>query len=369
MLGSILIFLLVLSILILVHEFGHYYMAKRAGVWVEEFGIGIPPKLFAKKIGETKYSINLIPFGGFVRLHGEGSEEEVDKPKRAFINKSKKQRIGIIVAGVIMNCILAIASFAVVYLFAGIPKETGHVSVVDVAAGSPAEEVGLRAGDIIEVVNDVEVTSTNEFMFELNKYIGQEVVIDVIGVEEQGATRSVEIFLREFPPEGEGPMGAVVSSAEVDFPPLWKRPFEGIYYGFKEAVFWGVAVINGFVKIFSDLFKGVAPKDIAGPIGIYAITSEVAKVGILALINFIGILSVNLAIFNIIPFPALDGGKLLFIGIESIIGRKVLPKIESFIHMIGMILILIMLFAVTAHDIQRLITFGGISGFIDSVLK
>ena len=136
-----------------------------------------------------------------------------------------------------------------------------------------------------------------------------------------------------------------------------------------EALFWGKNVILGFVKIFSELFKGQAPKDIAGPIGIFAVTSAVSKVGILAVINFIGILSVNLAVLNVLPFPALDGGRLLFIGLESILGKKVLPKVESFIHTIGMIILLILLLAITAHDIQRLIASGSLSKFVDSALK
>lgn len=113
----------------------------------------------------------------------------------------------------------------------------------------------------------------------------------------------------------------------------------------------------------------MAPKDLAGPVGIFAVTSEAAKVGILALINFIGILSVNLAILNIIPFPALDGGRLLFIGVEAFLGRKVVPKVESVIHTIGMVVLLTLLLAITAHDIQRLISAGSLSGFLDSVLK
>ena len=125
----------------------------------------------------------------------------------------------------------------------------------------------------------------------------------------------------------------------------------------------------GFVSIFQNLFKGVAPKDIAGPVGIFAVTTEASKIGFLALINFVGVLSVNLAVLNIIPFPALDGGRLLFILIESVIGKKILPKVEATAHSIGMIILLLLILAVTANDIQRLIAAGGITGFIDSIGK
>ena len=121
--------------------------------------------------------------------------------------------------------------------------------------------------------------------------------------------------------------------------------------------------------MFSDLFGGVVPKDVAGPVGIFALTTQAAKFGILALLNFIGILSVNLAILNVIPFPALDGGRLLFVGIESLFGRKVVPRIESTIHMIGMVILIILIIAITAHDIQRLISAGGVTGYIESVFK
>src|SRR3989344_3183337 len=123
MLGSILIFLLVLSILVLVHEFGHFWVARKNGVWVEEFGFGLPPRIWGKKIGETIYSINLFPFGGFVRLHGEQEEEGITNPKRAFLNKSKKARVAVVVAGVVMNFLLAIASFAIIYSFSGVPRD------------------------------------------------------------------------------------------------------------------------------------------------------------------------------------------------------------------------------------------------------
>ena len=138
-------------------------------------------------------------------------------------------------------------------------------------------------------------------------------------------------------------MGVLITDTEIYYPPVFLRPFVGIYYGFKEAVFWGGTVVSGFIQIFKDLFAGQVPKDLAGPVGIFAITSEAAKIGVLALVNFVGILSVNLAILNIIPFPALDGGRLAFIGIESVVGRKVLPKIEAVAHTIGMIILLLIL--------------------------
>ncbi|MFH1863736.1 MAG: site-2 protease family protein, partial [bacterium] len=161
---SILVFLLVLSILILVHEFGHFIMARKFGVWVEEFGFGLPPRIIGKKIGETLYSLNLLPFGGFVKLHGEDSEEKIKNPKRAFINKSKKKRLVIIVAGVVMNFLLAIICFGIVYSFSGIPRDTKNVKVVEVIAGSPAQTAGLIVGDIVKKVGKIDVVKVSEFV-------------------------------------------------------------------------------------------------------------------------------------------------------------------------------------------------------------
>lgn len=366
MIGSILVFLIVLSVLVLVHELGHFIMARRAGVLVEEFGFGIPPRIFALKVGETLYSLNLLPFGGFVKLHGESTEEGLTFPKRAFLNKSKKVKASILVAGVLMNFLLAIFAFATVYSFSGIPKDTGQVKVVEVTSGSPAQVSGVVVGDIVKLVDGKNVTKVSEFVELVEAKKGGKVALEI---KRNAEVKKLTLSPRENPPEGEGPLGVTITTTEIYYPPLLARPFFGIYYGFKEALFWGGTVIAGLIKIFADLFAGQAPKDLAGPVGIFAITSEAAKIGVLALINFIGILSVNLAILNIVPFPALDGGRLLFVVIESVLGRKIVPKVEAVTHTIGMIILIILILAITARDIQRLIVAGGISGFLNNVLK
>lgn len=370
MIVSILIFLIVLSILILVHEAGHFFAARKAGVRVEEFGFGYPPRIFGKKIKGTIYSINLLPFGGFVRLHGEMSDEEVTNPRRAFVNKSKRQRIGILLAGVIMNFLLAVFAFAVVYSFSGIPRETNDVRVIEVVAGSPAQTAKILAGDIVRKVDEKAIVSVDEFVEMVEEKKGERIVLEVRRTRgEEESLEKIRITPRKEPPEDEGPLGVIITSTEIYYPPAWQRPFVGAYHGFKEAVFWGTTIVSSLAKVLMGLLVGEVPKDIAGPVGIFAITSEAAKFGVLALINFVGILSVNLAILNIVPFPALDGGRLLFIVIESIIGKKVLPKLETAIHTVGMIILILLLLAITVQDVRRLILAGGISGFIDSVLR
>ncbi len=368
MITSVILFIVILSILVLVHEAGHFFAARRSGIWVEEFGFGLPPRVFGRKIGETIYSLNLLPFGGFVRLHGENSQDSITDEKRAFLNQSKKVRFFVILAGVFMNFVLAVISFSIVYAFSGVPKETGNVKIVEVRNGSPADVSGLKSGDIIKTVNGKYVGSNEEFIDYVEKEKGKEVILQI---EREGLKDLIEVKTvpRENPPEGEGALGVVISSIEIYYPPLWQRPFIGVYNGFREAFFWAGMVLVGMFGMIGDLFGGIIPKDVAGPVGIFAITTEAAKFGVLTLVNFVGILSVNLAILNIVPFPALDGGRLIFVIAEGIFGRKVLPKVETAIHTVGMVILLMLIFAITAHDIRRLITEGGISGYIDSVIK
>jgi len=370
MIGSVLVFILVLSVLILIHECGHFFAARRMGIWVEEFGFGLPPRLIGKKIGETIYSINLLPFGGFVRLHGENGGEKITRSKEAFLNKSRKARVFVISAGVIMNFVLAIFAFSIVYSFSGIPMDTEKVKVVGVETGSPSYKAGIKEGDWVRQVDGEKVISTTEFIDLVNKKRGGEINL-VIEREVSGKEKGINLSLvpRKDYPKDEGPLGVVITSTEIYFPPLWKRPFIGVYYGFKEALFWGKAIVLEFGKLLGNLFVGQIPKDIAGPVGIFALTSEVAKIGVLTLINFVGILSVNLAILNIIPFPALDGGRLLFIGVEALFNKKLAPKIEAGVNLVGMIILVLLFLIITAGDIKRLIVNKGISGFVDSFVK
>lgn len=179
MIVSILIFLVVLSILVLVHEFGHFIMARRAGVWVEEFGFGLPPRLYGKQIGETIYSINALPFGGFVRLHGEQEEEGITNKARAFLYRSKRTRISVIVAGVIMNFLLGIVAFGIVYSFSGIPRDTHQIKIVDISATSPAAGAGLVIGDIIQKADGKTFSSVNDFIAYVDTKKGQNVVMQI----------------------------------------------------------------------------------------------------------------------------------------------------------------------------------------------
>jgi regulator of sigma E protease len=362
MFWSILVFLVVLSLLVIVHEFGHFWVAKKNGIWVEEFGIGIPPRIWGKKIGDTIYSINALPFGGFVRLHGEMTEEGVIKPNKAFINKSLWAKTAVIIAGVVMNFLLAVFAFSIVYSKYGIPVETNEVKVLDISPDSPALEAKILVGDIIKKVDGEEVTKVSNFVEKIESKKGKKVKLEL-------QDRVVIITPRANPPEEQGPLGITISSSDVYYPEWYKRPFYGMYYGFLESFEWTKRVLDGFVKIFVDLSRGESPNDISGPVGVYAVVSETSKQGIWQLINLIGIISVNLAVLNILPFPALDGGRLLFIFIEAIFGKKVAPKVEGAIHSIGMVILLTLILAITIKDVRGLISAGSISNFLNSFQK
>jgi regulator of sigma E protease len=199
---------------------------------------------------------------------------------------------------------------------------------------------------------------------------GKKVVLEVERKSgDSKETKKFTVTPRENPPAGEGAIGVTISSMEVWFPPVWQRPFVGVYYGTKEAIFWGKTIAVGLFDMVAGLFKGVTPKDVAGPVGIFAVTTEVAKTGILSLINFMGILSINLAILNILPFPALDGGRVFFVALEGIVGKKVLPKVENYVHMIGMIILLALILLITISDIRKLIIAGSLSNFINTMVK
>jgi regulator of sigma E protease len=354
---TLFVFLITLSVLVLVHELGHFLVAKKSGIKVEEFGFGFPPRLWGKKIGKTLYSVNWIPFGGFVKLYGEELQEAKrqrgKEAKYAFWAKSKKARTAVIVAGVLGNFLLAIVCFSIVYSVAGIPTPSGQVKIVGIAQDSPAEKMGLKKDDIILAVGDEDLHDLKHFIALIEEK--KETQVKLLVKREKD---SLLLFItpRESPPEDQGPLGVVVSSIEMKKYPFWQMPFRGAVEGIKEAIGWGTLIFSSLAKMVVDLVgRGVVPKDVAGPVGIFQVTAGVARQGILTILQFIGVLSINLAILNILPFPALDGGRLLFVLYEVVTRKRPKPSIEHWINAVGMAVLLSLIILVTVNDVQRII--------------
>ncbi len=365
------VFLIVLTIVVLIHELGHFLAAKKVGIKVHEFGFGYPPRAIGwfknkkkqwksiigpkdidSKVPGTIYSINWLPFGGFVRMFGEFEQDAIgSKSKQAFFNKNKKQKTLVILAGVFMNILLAIVAFSLYYSVSGIPEQVDYIVVENISPNSPAELAGFESGDRIISIDGQVATQVNDFANYLSTMGGQMVTIIV---QRNGYNQTLKVTPRVNPPEGEGSVGVLVSNYDNIFYPIWQMPFRGTIIGAKETYAWTKMMFEGIGTIISGAIKG-SPPEVTGPVGIYQITSKVADQGFWALIKFVGILSINLAVVNILPFPALDGGRFVFILLEGITGKKIKPKIEAYINMAGMLLLIGLMILITIGDITKII--------------
>lgn len=357
---QIIVFILMLSVLVLVHEFGHFIVAKFFKMRVEEFGIGLPPRaktLFSK--AGTIFSINWLPLGGFVKLYGEDMEDPAQlASKEAFFNKPKRQRAAVLLAGVCMNFILGILAFGVVYTYLGIPTKTNKVIIIDVGKNTPAEAVGIKTdSEVIKIKygnEDVAFTNIDSFVKQIDAFKGKE--IEVTLLTKEGKENIVKVTPRLNPPQGEGALGVSLSNIEMKMYPVWQRPFRGVWVGIGEAWSWGKEIAKNLGTVMLGLVTGKGvPKDVAGPIGIYQVSKEMYKVGWVAVLQFMAILSINLAILNVMPFPALDGGRIFFLGVEMIIGKKLKNRIEGYVHTVGMVFLLGLMVLITIRDVIRLI--------------
>lgn len=351
---DILIFVLALSVLVLVHEFGHFIAAKLTGVKVEEFGLGLPPRIVGRKKWGTLWSLNWLPIGGFCKLFGEDLEEKgATQKKDSFVTKNPWQKALIVLGGVIMNLVMAVLVFAVVYVILGVPKDTDRVKIIGIAKNSPAENVGLKEGDWIKKVDNKEIKMGFELTEKVAEFKGKEVSLDVVKID--GKEENIKIKVREIAPEGEGLMGVVISTTEME-KIKWYEFYKGIGAGFKEAYYWGKIIWGGVWEMISGLFIGQLPKDVSGPIGMYQATTNIKNnQGILAMIHFFGVVSVNLAIVNILPFPALDGGRIIFVVYEMLTKKRANQKFEAIVNNIGMMILLGLILLVTIGDIARII--------------
>lgn len=356
---SVIIFILVLGIIILVHELGHFIVAKKSGLIVEEFGFGFPPRIFSIKRGGTVYSLNLLPLGGFVKILGEdGSQNENIS---SFASKSVGIRSLITVSGVFMNFLLAI--FLLIAGFnVGLPQiinkgnelsaKNMEIQIIAVNNDSPAEDAGIKMGDTIKYLKTggknaiISEVSNFQNMIENNK--GKELTITLT---RGSKTLEVSAIPRINPPEGEGPLGIALAKTGI----ISYSWYESVWLGVKSAFSITWEIIKGFANLFKNLlFQGRIPQELSGPVGIAVLTNQAAGLGFIYLLQLVAIVSLNLTVLNLLPFPALDGGRLLFLGIEKIKGSKVNPKVENAFHSIGLILILVLFVLLTYRDILRL---------------
>ncbi len=370
MLYTALVLIIIIAVLVLVHEFGHFFCSRKAGVQVDEFGFGFPPKLASYKSQEsgTVYSLNWIPLGGFVKLKGEQGEDPGDS--LSFANKSIGKRALIIVGGVFMNMVLAVVLLSVGYMI-GLPSpiddtpnsfskiQAKYATVTDIKTKithilekSPAQKADLKPGDYILSLDNKQYTSISSLREYLASKKDQPVIVEI--------KRDSQTIIKQIKPsvvknvDGKEITGFGVGLAQGGLVryPVYMAPVAGVYSTYS----YTSQMIGAIGTMFKSIFgvKGSEPLEVTGPVGIAKIISDFSKLGFVYLLYLTAILSINLALINILPIPALDGGRLLFLGIECVIGKKVNAKVEAVIHNMGFVLLMILIVMVTFQDIARL---------------
>ena len=339
---TLIYFILVLSITIFVHELGHFIFAKRAGIYVYEFCIGMGPRIFMfkRKNDETEYGIRLFPIGGFCAMAGEGVEDDEDVPKNKKLqSKTWMQKFLTIVAGVMFNFIFAILLLIIFGFINGNPNNKPIVSQVPVE--SPSYEAGLMAGDVIKTMNGVKINSIDKLLLEYQLNYGKTLELEVL---KDNKLEKINIV----PTEKDGAYSygfSLDSTVEYGF-------FEGIKYGISKFF----SLIEQMFLVIAYLITGkLSLSNLSGPVGIYNLVGETAKLGIINLIYLTGYLSINVGFINLLPIPAFDGGRILFLIIEKIRRKPINVKVENTIHAVGLALLMILMVAITYNDIVRFI--------------
>lgn len=341
----------VLSFLLLIHELGHFIAARLAGIKVEEFGIGLPPRLFGIKRGDVIYSLNAIPLGAFVKMTGENGEDGSPEDG-SFTSKSKRVRSGVLFAGPAMNFIAAGLLFALAYTMGWPTPTLMEISVNKITAGSPAESVGLQVGDRIVALDGLQVSTSEEFISGTRANLGQEIVVTV---ERDGVRMDKRVTPRTSWAENDGPLGIVLQGRVLELKPVHYPIHESVGMGFARAT----QMVTLTLSVPVMIIQGVLPAELArpvGPVGIYQLTTEAADHAASSgwwfpLITITATISAGLAIANLLPFPALDGGRLLLIGVEAIRGRRIAPEREGMLHFAGLIVLLVLMVVISYHDV------------------
>lgn len=361
---SVILFLLVLFVLVLVHEWGHFITAKKTGMRVDEFGIGFPPKLFSIKKGETEYTFNALPIGGFVKIWGENYEDVDAEPSpdalRGFSTRPKWAQALVLVAGVTMNILFAWFLFSLTYMI-GVPTAVDEAVATDLAelyvAGvlpdSPAAvlPIGSVVTNISSEIASIENPTPTEFS---NLVVDTAPLPVTVTYKFDGSESSTELVPVQGMIESEKDkyiVGASLSLVEID-----RRPFlTAIGDGLASTWQGLIGITTGLFTLISQSISGEADfSQVAGPVGIVGMVGDAASFGITALLTFTAIISLNLAVINLLPFPALDGGRLVFVAIEAVTGRRIPPVWAGRVNLIGFALLMVLMVTVTYNDIIRL---------------
>jgi len=375
---TIIIFLIVLSVLVLAHEWGHFITARKLGVKAEEFGLGFPPRAIGfyknnqgrwqtvfggKEVTDcpkTVYSLNWLPLGGFVKIKGENGEGQTEAD--SFASRPVWQRAVMLSAGVIMNVVLAMALIIAGFMV-GLPQSLDggldaralvsdrKIQIVQIVKGSPAERADLKIGDAIISIDDQIFLNRQELQQYVNLKIGQELSYKIKREQELLDKKIMPSLMDE---TGKGGIGVAISETGIVRYPWYLAVSEGFKMTFK----WTRDIVVAFYELIKGLILGQGVSaGLAGPVGIATITGQVARMGFVYLMQFTALLSINLAVINFFPFPALDGGRFLFLMIEKIKRAPVRREIENAIHNIGFILLMILVLVVTFRDVAK---FGGV---------
>jgi regulator of sigma E protease len=375
-----LVFIAILSLLVVVHELGHFLAAMWAKIQVEEFGLGYPPRALGLfKYKQTLFSLNWIPFGGFVRMTGEegpddGSEQneksehvELAPGLAPFYKRSVLQRLIVILGGVTFNFIFGVLIFASIYLNLGIPQQLTQARIGAIAPNSPAEQAKLPTQVNVIAIRDgattMPVTSSEEAIKVINGLKGKTITLVTTGPCQQltcqESAQEFAVYVRSDAeiPAGQGAIGIAFESTVFVFYPWYEMPFRGMWVGLQQAIFMGQMILEALGQVFRQAAQqGSLPTELAGPVGIVHQASQqgLFSQGWLMILNFVGMLSINLAIMNLLPIPALDGGRALFIGLEVLFGQKRTANWEKYANYIGFVLLIGLMLVFTARDVWRL---------------
>lgn len=342
---TILYFILVLGVTVLIHELGHFIFAKRAGVYIYEFSIGMGPQIFKfkRKNDETIYSIRLFPIGGFVSMAGEDLEVDTKIPKdKQLCNKSWCDRFLVLIAGIAFNFLLAIIILFTIGLINGVPKNNLEISKID--NNYSISKTNIQVGDVITKINNKKITSYEQLSIELAVNNGKKINLTVKNKNGE-ETYTIEPTLIESEGQTNYIYGFSLSNEKE------KGILKSIEYSFQKTG----ALTNQMVLIVKYLVTGkLSLNNLSGPVGIYQIVDQARILGFLNILYLIAYLCINVGFINFIPFPAFDGGRILFLIIEKIKGSKVNPKVENTIHSIGFALLMLLMVFVTYNDIIRI---------------